>query len=142
MVADWIQIISAPLTIISVYWAWRDRLNNLQPSVNSNSVMPLFPYTIAMSLVALAWIFFFSIYVRLVIKWTGDVRGRSFLLPILAAIIGFIFFMPVEMLFLQATLPQTPSATTMSFWIGIPLFLWAISAFIVWMSSAGTIEGF
>lgn len=133
VVADWIQIISAPVTILSIYWAWTDRLKAAATATTSSPALSLAPYAIAVALVTVAWLFFYTSLFRLMNRWaTGD-GGKYFLFAAIAVVAGLALFVPLELLLLEASLPQPPSAIALTFWLCVPAALWLLAALLTYL---------
>jgi hypothetical protein len=140
VVADWIQIISAPLTVLSVYWAWSDRIKNATAASLVSPTFTLAPYAIAISLIATVWVFFFSVFVRLLRGWAKAKTDAVYLFSLIALIMGLALFIPVELLLLEASLPQTPSELGLFVWLAVPASLWILTTGLAFLI-AGSQDG-
>jgi len=96
-IADWITIITAPLTVASTVIAWSGVLNNGNVVVRDGILARV---ALAIAAIAAAWTFFLLTHVRLS-KHFQNSKGSTaaFFSIILSALLGVALFVCVELLF-------------------------------------------
>lgn len=129
-VADWLQILSAPLTFASAYGIWHFQRNNHKLTENQvTALLMLATITI--------WVFLFSSYWRLTIKHAVPHRESkpftAFAIFCISGIVGWLILCAVELYLTEAML-QSPSVFDQLAWIGLPSVAWAAMTVVLYMA--------
>lgn len=124
-IADWITIITAPFTIISVLGSLTGWLPNTVATHANSSGKRL---AVAIVLTCGQWICLFSLligYFRLQSRVSSDL---GLLFSIIAGLVGLTAFAAIELLILDAVVSPIPREGLV-FWLGIPGAAWLVCGF-------------
>ena len=128
-VADWLQIISAPLTIAGAYGAFHVQSSNQKLTENQITAL-LMLATIAV------WVFLFSSYWRLTMRFAAPVAENKpftgFGVFLVSGIVGWLLFFAVE-LYLTEAMSHNPGPLDQLPWIALPSLLWFFMGFLLYM---------
>ena len=126
-IADWITIITGPLTVISVFATWFGKVDQTQDTEKQDS---LTAYAIAILLIIVAWSFIFLAQLRLFAALSRKYEDIvTFVFSIVIGIGALAVFSAVELIILESLGFKLSDSTKITAWLIIPMGLWVIADF-------------
>jgi hypothetical protein len=128
-IADWLQIISAPLTFAGAYGAFHVQSSNERLTENQVTAL-LILATIAV------WVFLFSSYWRLTMRFAPHVESKpltGIAVFLVSGIVGWLLLCAFELYITEAML-HNPGPLVQLPWIAIPSLFWFFMSFILYMA--------
>ena len=129
-VADWLQILSAPVTLGSAYGAFHVQSRNETLTENQATAL-LMVATIAV------WVFLFSSYWRLTMRFAAPhLDSKPFTAMavfLVGGIAGWLLLCAAELYLIEATLRDSAPLTQLP-WIGLPSLFWFAMSFVLYMA--------
>jgi hypothetical protein len=124
-VADWITIVTAPFTIVSVFGSLTGWLpNTVAAHANSDEKR----LAIAIILTCGQWLSLFSLLIYYFKQQTRVSSDLGILFSIVAGFLGLAIVLAIELLIVNAVVSQFPREGLI-FWLGIPGTAWLICGF-------------
>jgi hypothetical protein len=127
--ADWITVITGPLSVAATISAWSGLLDRIddQPGPQSATIEIL-----AALMVALVWCFFFFAQLRLFARFHRTLSEvGTFYLSMLVGFLGLVMSTGVELLILQTMIPEDMAWPIVQVaWISVPVVSWVGATYI------------
>jgi len=129
-IADWITIITAPLTVITTFAAWFGKLDDIPVSGRKATTV----YAVLILLITIVWAALFFIQLRVLIALARKLPDIVVLfVAILVSILALAVFISVELLILDAFIPNYTVQSGLVMWVAVPVGLWVCFAFVAIM---------
>jgi hypothetical protein len=123
--ADWITVVTAPLTVVTTLGAWLGWFG-APPPVSNRTYLTSF--AVAGLAVLSVWSFMFFGHLRLFVllaRRFEDLMALSLAAGVSAVVL--LFFVAIEMLLLDVLLPRSDGSILLA-WLGAPCLLWLVGA--------------
>lgn len=140
-VADWITIVTGPLTVLMTFAAWTGRLDTLRAGGASETTQQ----ALAVIAITIFGSFLFVAQLRLVISYSQRYGQKVVvLLAVLIGILGLAIFWSVELLILETLVPATQWPLVQLIWLALPALLWVgadmIAIMLIWSGELGEVR--
>ncbi|MBI2865362.1 MAG: hypothetical protein HYX94_12480 [Chloroflexi bacterium] len=126
-IADWITIITAPLTALSTLAAGSGVLHQPQETGKQSSLTAI---AVTLLITVIAWLFFFLGQARISVALSHKIDNEATLfILILVNMVALAVFVAVELIILDALRFSDPS--TIAFWLAPSVASWFLGSVIV-----------
>jgi hypothetical protein len=122
-VADWITVITGPLTILGTVGVWMGWFGAIDPAPERSETAS---GSLAVLIIIALWSFFFFGHLRIVAAMTGRVSETAAIgAGILISCLSLFTVCAIEVLILEALVPAARFPLVQLAWLAVPALAWA-----------------